>query len=96
MDFRQILSKLGNLIMVRYGEEWFEDPEAEFEVDDFEGFEFVAQVEPKTDPKGKPLAGSSINWKSLRAAGGVDEKEARATKVEAEKESEEDFDDIPF
>src|SRR5215217_8847401 len=51
-------SKLGNLITVRYGEGWFEDPDAEFEEADFEGFEFVAQVEPKTDPKGKPLAGS--------------------------------------
>ncbi len=89
-------SKLGNLIAVRYGEEWFEEPEAEFEVDHFEGFEFVAQVEPKTDPKGKPLSGSSINWKSLRPAGGADEKEARAKRVEVEKEEEEDFSDIPF
>src|ERR671914_2891568 len=39
-------SKLGNLIVVRYGEEWFEDPNAEFEEGDFEGFEFVAKVEP--------------------------------------------------
>ncbi len=89
-------SKLGNLIAVRYGEGWFDDPAAEFEEADFEGFEFVAQVEPKTDPKGKPLAGSSINWKSLRAAGGADEKEARAKKTEVEKEEEEDFSDIPF
>jgi hypothetical protein len=87
-------SKLGNLITVRYGEEWFEDPSAEFEEGDFEGFEFVAQVEPKTDPKGNPLTGSVINWKSMRAAGGADEREAEAKR--AEKETEEDFDDVPF
>ena len=89
-------SKLGNLISVRYGEEWFDDPSAEFEEADFEGFELVAQVEPKTDPKGKPLAGSTINWKSIRAAGGADEREAEAKRARAEKEEEEDFDDIPF
>ena len=89
-------SKLGNLITVRYGEGWFDDPTAEFEEGDFEGFELVAQVEPKTDPKGKPLTGSTINWKSIRAAGGADEKEVQAKRDEAEKEEEEDFDDIPF
>src|ERR671916_790521 len=67
-------SKLGNLIQVRYGDEWFEDPSAEFEEADFEGFEFVAQIEPKTDSKGKPLTGSTINWKSIRPAGGAEEK----------------------
>ena len=77
-------SKLGNLIQVRYGEEWFDDPSAEFEVKDFENFTFVAQVEPKTDPKGKPLPGSVVNWKSMRPAGGADEK------------GEEDFRDLPF
>lgn len=91
-------SKLGNLIMVRYGEEWFEDPNAEFEEGDFEGFEFVAQVEPKTDSKGKPLTGSVINWKSMRAAGGADERESeiREAKASADAENEEDFDNIPF
>ncbi len=89
-------SKLGNLIAVRYGEEWFEDPSAEFEEADFEGFEFIAQVEPKTDPKGKPLTGSTINWKSIRAAGGADEKEAEKKRAQAEKEEEEDFDDLAF
>jgi hypothetical protein len=89
-------SKLGNLIAVRYGEEWF-DNGAEFEETDFEGFEFIAQVEPKTDPKGKPLAGSTINWKSIRPAGGADEKAApSAAKAEADAEAanEEDLDDI--
>jgi hypothetical protein len=91
-------SKLGNLLTVRYGEEWFEDPDAEFEESDFEGFEFVAQVEPKTDSKGNPLTGSVINWKSMRAAGGADEREAeiRDAKASAEADNEEDFDSIPF
>ncbi len=91
-------SKLGNLIQVRYGDKWFEDPSAEFEETDFEGFEFVAQVEPKTDPKGKPLTGSTINWKSMRPAGGADEREAeiREAKAKAEAEDEEDFENIPF
>jgi hypothetical protein len=89
-------SKLGNLIAVRYGEDWFEDPEAEFEEADFEDFEFVAQVEPKTDSKGKPLTGSTINWKSIRPAGGADENNIRQRATEAEEEGEEDFNDIPF
>ena len=89
-------SKLGNLIVVRYGEDWFEDEAAEFEEDDFEGFEFVGRVQPKTDPKGKPLAGSTIDWESIRPAGGADEREAEKKRAQAEKEEEEDFDDIPF
>lgn len=87
-------SKLGNLIAVRYGEGWFDDETAEFEEADFEGFEFVARVEPKTDPKGKPLTGSTINWKSLRAAGGADEKTAEELKEEAAKAPHEDIDNI--
>jgi len=88
-------SKLGNLIIVRYGEEWFADPRAEFEEADFEDFEFIAQVEPKTDPKGKALTGSTINWKSIRPAGGPDEGEAQAEAV-VDTETEESFEEIPF
>ena len=88
-------SKLGNLIIVRYGEEWFDDPRAEFEEADFEDFEFIAQVEPKTDSKGKPLTGSTINWKSIRPAGGAEEKEAKEARASAAREEEEDFDKIP-
>jgi hypothetical protein len=89
-------SKLGKLIIVRYGEDWFGDPDEEFEESDFEGFEFIARVEQKTDPKGNPLVGSSVDWKSLRPAGGADEKEAEQAQAEAEQEAEEDFDNIPF
>src|ERR687893_1916738 len=52
-------SKLGNLIKLRYGEEWF-DSDEEFNENDFLDLEFIAQVEPKTDPKGNPLSGSTI------------------------------------
>jgi hypothetical protein len=89
-------SKLGNLIMVRYGEEWFDDPRAEFEEADFEDFEFIAQIEPKTDSKGKPLTGSTINWKSIRPAGGAEEKEAKEARASAAREEEDDFDKIPL
>jgi hypothetical protein len=89
-------SKLGNLIIVRYGEEWFDDPRAEFEEADFEDFEFIAQVEPKTDSKGKPLTGSTINWKSIRPAGGAEEKEAKEARASAAREEEDDFDKIPL
>src|SRR5215208_2276394 len=89
-------SKLGNLIIVRYGEEWFEDPRAEFEEADFEDFEFIAQIEPKTDSKGKPLTGSTINWKSIRPAGGAEEKEAKEARASAAREEGDDFDKIPF
>src|SRR5215210_2993276 len=78
-------SKLGNLIVVRYGEGWFEDPNAEFEEGDFEGFEFVAKVEPKTDSKGSPLTGSVVDWKSMRPAGGAEE-EAEEKKGASERE----------
>jgi hypothetical protein len=89
-------SKLGNLIMVRYGEDWFDDPRAEFEEADFEDFEFIAQVEPKTDSKGKPLTGSTINWKSIRPTGGAEEKEAKEARTSAAREEGEDFDKIPL
>jgi hypothetical protein len=89
-------SKLGNLIIVRYGEDWFDDPRAEFEEADFEDFEFIAQVEPKTDSKGKPLTGSTINWKSIRPAGGAEEREAQEARASAAREEEDDFDKIPF
>src|SRR3712207_228550 len=88
-------SKLGNLIAVRYGEDWFEDPDAEFEEGDFEDFEFVAQVEPKTDSKGKPLTGSTINWKSIRPAGGAEEKVVKE-KVAESKASTGNLGDTPF
>jgi hypothetical protein len=84
-------SKLGNLIVVRYGEEWFDDDAAEFEEADFDGFRFVARVQPKTDPKGKALPGSVVDWKSMRKAG-----EAKAAKAEASTDESEDFEDIPF
>ena len=89
-------SKLGNLIVVRYGEGWFNDPQTEFEEADFEDFEFIAQVEPKTDSKGKPLTGSTINWKSIRPAGGAEEKEAKEARASAAREGGDDFDKIPF
>jgi hypothetical protein len=89
-------SKLGNLIIVRYGEDWFDDPRAEFEEADFEAFEFIAQIEPKTDSKGKPLTGSTINWKSIRPAGGAEEKEAKEARASAAREEEDDFDKIPL
>jgi hypothetical protein len=89
-------SKLGNLIIVRYGEEWFDDPRAEFEEADFEDFEFIAQVEPKTDSKGKPLTGSTINWKSIRPAGGAEEKEAKEARASLAREEEDYFDKSPF
>ncbi len=87
-------SKLGNLIVVRYGDEWFENPNTEFEESDFEGFEFVAQVEPKTDSKGKPLTGSTISWKSIRPAGGAEERVIKEKVAEAEEVD--DFEDIRF
>jgi hypothetical protein len=89
-------SKLGNLIMVRYGEEWFDDPRAEFEEADFEDFEFIAQIEPKTDSKGKPLTGSTINWKSIRPTGGAEEKEVKEARTSAAREEGDDFDKIPL
>jgi hypothetical protein len=88
-------SKLGNLIQVRYGEDWF-DSDAGFEEADYEGFEFIASIEPKNDRKGNPLPGTVVNWKNIRPAGGADEKEAKEQVVEDEKEEEEDFEDIPF
>jgi hypothetical protein len=89
-------SKLGNLITLRYGEEWFKDPDAPFEESDFDDFELVAQIEPKTDPKGKPLTGSTINWKSMRVAPEASEEAEEEAQSEAEQEESEDFNNIPF
>ena len=91
-------SKLGNLMIVRYGQDWFEDETAGFDVNDLLGFEFIAQVQPKEDNNGKPLAGSTINWKSMRPAGGTRREMpsfARG-KAEAQAVDEEIFDDLPF
>jgi hypothetical protein len=85
-------SKLGNLMMVRYGPGWFEDEDADFTPNDLLDFEFIARVEPKQDRNGKPLAGSSIDWKSMRPAGGADEVEA-AGGVE---DDEDEFSEIPY
>src|SRR5215211_2680671 len=82
-------SKLGNLMLVRYGQDWFEDEDAGFDETDLLDFEFIAQIEPKQDRSGKPLPGSSIDWKSMRPAGGADESEAAD-------DAEEEFSDIPF
>jgi hypothetical protein len=82
-------SKLGNLMTVRYGQDWFEDETAGFDEDNLLDFEFIAQVEPKQDKGGKPLAGSTINWRSIRPTGASDKKEDEA-------ESEDKFSDIPF
>ena len=38
-------SKLGNLMMVLYGQDWFEDKTAGFDENDLLDFEFIAQVE---------------------------------------------------
>ncbi len=60
--------RLGALIVVRYGAGWFEDPGAEFEEEDFWGFEFIGAVRPKTDYNGRPIKGSTVDWKSIRPA----------------------------
>jgi hypothetical protein len=88
-------SKLGNLMIAKFGQDWFEDETAGFDEGDLLGFEFVAQVEPKQDKGGKPLPGSTINWKSIRSAGGADQ-EAAGRKSNAEVGPEEDFSDLPF
>jgi hypothetical protein len=89
-------SKLGNLIMVRYGEGWFEDENAEFEESDFEDFEFVCRIQPKTDSKGKQLKGSVVDWQSMRPAGGNEEKVIKGKVAAAEAEEADHFDDLPF
>jgi hypothetical protein len=85
-------SKLGNLMMVRYGPDWFEDEDADFSENDLLDFEFIAQVEPKQDRNGKPLPGSTIDWKSMRPAGGADEAET----TDETGDDGEEFSDIPF
>ena len=89
-------SKLGNLIMVRYGEEWFDDPRAEFEEADFEDFEFIAQVEPKTDSKGKPLTGSTDQLEVDQAGRWGRGEGGQRGSTSAAREEEDDFDKIPF
>jgi hypothetical protein len=87
-------SKLGNLIKLKYGEEWF-DSDEEFNQNDFLELEFIAPVEPKTDPKGNPLSGSTINWKSIRPAGGKDETEVEEA-TEAKADEDVDVEEAPI
>jgi hypothetical protein len=89
-------SKLGNLMTVLYDRDWFEDEAAGFDENDLLDFEFIAQVEPKQDNSGKPLAGSTINWKSMRPAGGADEKAAVERRSAGANEEAEDLDNIPL
>ena len=48
------------------------------------------------DPKGKPLSGSVVNWKSMRPAGGADEKAIKDKKAAAAKGEADNVEDIPF
>jgi hypothetical protein len=88
-------SKLGNLIQVRYGPGWF-DSDAPFEESDFQGFELIAQVEPKTDSKGKLLLGSVLNWRSMRRASVANERAVRKEQDIAQQEEDMNFESIPF
>jgi hypothetical protein len=89
-------SKLGNLVQVRYGEQWFDDPAAEFDERDFEDFSFICRIQPKRNAKGEELKGSSIDWQSMRQASPREEKVIANKAAEAEAEEAEDFSDIPF
>jgi hypothetical protein len=84
-------SKLGGLIVARYGSGWFNDPGAEFREEDFEDWLMACRIQPKTDPQGKKLKGSSIEWQSMRPAQAAPEVVAQA-----EQEETDDFSDIPF
>jgi hypothetical protein len=84
-------SKLGSLMTVLYGEDWFTSDE-EFNEEDLENFEFVAQVKPKQDRKGNTIPGSTVQWDTMRPAGGADEKPTPAA-VAAESYPNEDDDD---
>jgi hypothetical protein len=84
-------SKLGNLLVVRYSEEWFDDPDAEFLEEDFEDFVFACRILPKTNPKGEKLKGSTVDWQSMRPAQADKEKASSA-----EEQADQDFADIPF
>ena len=87
-------SRLGALIVVRYGAEWFDDPSAEFEEEDFWDFEFIAAVRPKTDHNGRPIKGSTVDWKSIRPA--TAEMSVVKQVKEAAEVIEDDYKDIDF
>jgi hypothetical protein len=89
--FMSRCSKLGNLLVVRYSEEWFDDPDAEFLEEDFEDFVFACRILPKTNPKGEKLKGSTVDWQSMRPAQADKEKASSA-----EEQADQDFADIPF
>jgi hypothetical protein len=89
--FMSRYSKLGNLLVVRYGESWFDDLDAPFEEEDFQDWSFACRILPKTNPRGERLRGSTIDWQSMHAVQ-ADPKVAQA----AEAEADGDFSDIPF
>ena len=84
-------SKLGKLTKVVKGPYYFEDDTIpELTEEDFEGFEMICQIKPKTDPDSGKVLGSMIDWESMKP---LPKKETVAA---AAAEDEGDFSDIPF
>lgn len=95
-------TKLGNLAKAYYGYDFFEDDAAEFDEEDFEGFEFMAKVQPKKNPTNNQVTGSMLNHETIMAVPrprNRDQDLALPTtpaQQKADQEEDEDFDNIPF
>jgi hypothetical protein len=59
-------TKLGNLVEILYGGEFFEDEDMDFNPEDLNGFQFVATVKPRKNPKTNNVYGSMVDYESIR------------------------------
>jgi hypothetical protein len=60
-------TKIGNLSEARYGEGFWEDPDAVLDPEDLESFKIYCNLEPKTEFGGTKVIGTKIDHKTIEA-----------------------------
>jgi hypothetical protein len=85
-------TKLGALAKAYYGGDFFET-DTPFDEEDLIDFVFMSRVEPKKNFSTGKVTGSMLNWETIMA---VPKPKKQAASVQAVKDLEEDFSNIPF
>lgn len=89
-------TKFGALAKARYGRDFF-DSDQEFNVEDFDEFEFQAKVMPKENFRTKEVIGSTLHYETIMAVPKPKKKgEKTVEQAAAEQANDEDFSEIPF
>ena len=87
-------SKLGALTEVVKPGYFDDDSIPELDAEDLEGFEMLCMIKPKKNPSSGAVAGSTIDWETMRPL--PNKEKAVAAAAEADAEEEDDFSDLPF